>query len=436
MRQIVVKDNLLSKEELSDGELGTLAPLAGVKLGELAAQNKVLWVFPQVIGEHGDQIEDKVLFEIVGKKIAAGNVAGFFGVGDVSVQIRSRFDDGEGQYFLHYMLKKVLGMNVVKMEATSDKEGVWDWLVYLFPYVLKRAMAQGMYRTYRWREMNDARVRGPIDVGRFIREDVPFGGAVAYRVREYTANNALNHLVRHTIEFIRGGRLRFVLEEDAEVRAGVARIEEATGDYVRGARRKVMMENLRAVRHPYLTEVTNLQRLCLQILRGEKMSFGADEERVRGILFDVAWLWEEYLATVLGPLGIEHPQNKTGKSPHWLYEGKKQRIYPDFVGADFVLDAKYKRGEIGREDRFQLISYLHVLKAGRGILVYPYSGDEGTGLKWEGELNGWGGKIGTYRFGVPKGVVDFKAFEGAMRVSEVEFENFAAGYCNANGNMV
>ena len=436
MSRIVVPDNSRSAAELTEDELSELAPFAGVKLGELAARQKGLWVFPQGIGEHGDGIGEETLFEIEGKKFAAGNVVGFFGVGDVSVQIRSRFDEGAGQYFLHYMLKKVLGMNVVKMMATSDEESVWDWLVYLFPYVLKRAMAQGMYRTYRWRERNDARVRGAIDIGRFIREDIPFGGAVAYRAREYTANNALNHLVRHTIEFIRGGRAAHILEEDAEVRAGVSRIVEATGDYVRGARRKVMMENLREVRHPYMTEVTNLQRLCLQILRGEKMSFGVEEERVCGILFDVAWLWEEYLAVVLGPIGIEHPQNKVGKRPYWLYEGKKQRIYPDFVGVDFVLDAKYKRGEICREDRFQLISYLHVMKAGVGILVYPFAGDAGAGLEWEGELNGWGGKIGAYRFGVPKGAADFVAFEGAMRSAEVEFGNFAAGDCKLVGNMV
>ena len=436
MSRIVVPDNSRSAADLSEDELRELAPFAGVKLGELAARQKGLWVFPQGVGVHGDGIEDETLFEIEGKKFAAGNVVGFFGVGDVSVQIRSRFDEGAGQYFLHYMLKKVLGMNVVKMMATSDEESVWDWLVYLFPYVLKRAMAQGMYRTYRWREMNDARVRGAIDIGRFIREDIPFGGAVAYRTREYTANNALNHLVRHTIEFIRGGRAAHILEEDAEVRAGVSRIVEATGDYVRGARRKVMMENLREVRHPYMTEVTNLQRLCLQILRGEKMSFGVEEERVCGILFDVAWLWEEYLAVVLGPVGIEHPQNKVGKRPYWLYEGKRQRIYPDFVGADFVLDAKYKRGGICREDRYQMITYMHVMKAVRGVMIYPFMGDEGAWVEWEGELNGWGGEVGAYGFGVVSGAADFGAFERLMRESEFRLKKFAAGGCKLGGNMV
>jgi hypothetical protein len=142
------------------------------------------------------------------------------------------------------------------------------------------------------------------------------------------------------------------------------------------------------------------------------------------------------LAVVLGALGIEHPQNKVGKRPYWLYEGKKQRIYPDFVGVDFVLDAKYKRGGICREDRYQMITYMHVMKAVRGVMIYPFVGDEGAGAEREGELNGWGGEVGAYRFGVVSGAADFGTFEALMREGEFRLRKFAAGGCKLGGNMV
>ena len=42
----------------------------------------------------------------------------------------------------------------------------------------------------------------------------------------------------------------------------------------------------------------------------EKIKYDLSANKMYGILFDGAWLWEEYLATVLKKKGFEHPRNK------------------------------------------------------------------------------------------------------------------------------
>ena len=90
-----------------------------------------------------------------------------------------------------------------------------------------------------------------------------------------------------------------------------------------------------------------LQKICLKFLRHEKITFFREKDKVYGLLFDGAWLWEEYLNTILKDNFI-HPENKTRKHRHCLFEDDQlksfQSIYPDFISRTnpkSVGDAKY-----------------------------------------------------------------------------------------------
>ena len=45
------------------------------------------------------------------------------------------------------------------------------------------------------------------------------------------------------------------------------------------------------------------------ILNREEHGLGYQEQKIHGILFDVAWIWEEYVYTLL-PKDFIHPRNK------------------------------------------------------------------------------------------------------------------------------
>lgn len=393
-----------------------LGALDGKSLHELS---KNFLVFPfesarsDLVGRN-----EKFLFSLSNRDSAepsfrTGNVMGFFSLDDgTRMRITSRFDSGNKNFFLHYMLQKVCNVAVAP-RTDSDEDDLHDFLYYLFPSYLKAACRQGVYRAYVTREYNDANVRGPIDVARHIRFNVPFNGKIAYHTREYTADNNMTQLVRHTIEFIRSlefGKNLLDNAADEDLREDVESIEFATPSYSRNARRQVVAKNLRPVTHPYYTAYEPLRKLCLAILRQDRLSYGeSDAEPIAGILFDGSALWEEYLAAVFREYGVDitHSNNRSGGDGIRLFK-HGGTYYPDFYrrgsvqGEDgVVLDAKYKwlytpdstssaqvetedddkldetqqsskAFHYQRGDLFQMLAYMHCLPAQSAWLVSPF----------------------------------------------------------------
>ena len=413
---------------------------AGLSLDELQKDNPSFLVFPSCLGDNGDKINEGHLFSLTGEQMSVGNVVGFWGVDDINVRVHSRFDRDDRQYFFHYMLQRICGVNVIDMRTLPDEENLWDFLIYLFPVALKRALQQGVFRAYRVFRFDDDHLRGTIDVARYIRRNIPFAGSIAYTTREHTADNHVIQLVRHTIEFIRRYNPT-ILTLDSEMRQGVETIVQLTNDYSEKARPKVLSANLRPIRHPYYSAYTGLQRICIQILRREKISFGESEGGICGIVFDAAWLWEEYLNTVFAEdarfSGVIHPMNKRRESPVYFFEPKRAPHYPDFYdeACRVVMDAKYKNPNngINRDDLFQLISYIHVMAYRAGWLLYP---SRRSYFQEEGVLRGFAGRVGWAELCIPE-VAESNRFEDfvfSIGKSEKEFLRLLEGHCNDDDN--
>ena len=391
--RINLTDNNLGKDTFAREDIGTLFPLAGKSLYNLCCENEKLLIFPHDINEGNDHIGESSVFNIENTenpevvRITTGNIVGFIGTGNLKIKIKSRFDNGRDDYFLHYMLQRVLSFNILDLSHNNEQEDIFDFIMFMFPYFLKKALHQGLYREYRREEHNDARIKGAIDVNRFIRKDIPFQGRIAYAVRNHSNDNAMTELIRHTIEYMKTKKYgQNILTTDSETVEYVRSIIDHTPNYCRAERQQIIQQNLRLRAHPYYTEYRPLQSLCLQILGMEEIKFGEAENEIYGIIFDAAWLWEEYLNIVLQPLQFKHPENKIGKGGFTLFEyfddiGKKHhcgRRYPDFYTSKFVLDAKYKRFEnfvrmsqIDRNDLHQLITYMTRLKVDKGGFIVP-----------------------------------------------------------------
>ncbi len=437
IQECFVDDASLGSEEL-DTAKKDLERIANIKIGELSLEgNTNLLVFPRDLHRYGDEISENCIISMRNDEISTGNIMGFVGVNDTQLNIKSRFAKKDGEdYFLHYMLQKVFAINLFDIKHTTRQEDIFDFLLYLFPHFLKKALAQGLFKKYRRFEYNDANIRGPIDVNRHIRENIPFRGTVAYSTREHSYDNEVTQLVRHAIEYIRTKEHgAIILNNDPETRSCITQITLATQSYNVRERMKVINQNLRPIRHPYYSAYTDLQNLCLRILRHESIKYGQEKDKVYGVLFDGAWLWEEYLNTIFVKyqLGITHAENKMGKNGINLYENGRKCYYPDFYKQipedekgekSFVLDAKYKRlGKsvavdeqescdlnntisIGRDDLFQMITYMHVLPAIHCALVYPLERNElshSTVFKAvPRELMGFGGNITGFGIPIPE----------------------------------
>lgn len=427
-------DSRYWQDVIEDTTRDDLLRIANVQIKNLKSdESPNLLVFPRDLGYYGDDVGEGQIVSFHDDSIATGNIMGFVGVNNTQIDIISRFAKTDGEdYFLHYMLQRVFAINLFDIKHTTSHQPIFDFLLYLFPFFLKKALRQGIYKKYRRFEYNDTNVRGPVDVNRHIRENIPFRGTVAYSTREHAYDNEVTELIRHTIEFIKTHPVgNNVLACDQETKNAVIAMMQATPSYNKRERNRIINLNLRPVTHPYYSEYTALQKICVQILRHESIKYGQDKDKIYGVLFDGAWLWEEYLNTILEKCGFKHPENKKGKGGLPMFKkadndrgvtAYSQTLYPDFYKDNFIVDAKYKHlnGGVGREDLYQVVTYMYCRKAQNGGYAYP---DEKESKYRKYQLEGYKGFIHLMPFHVPQSPDTYKLFIEEIKESEDNMSN-------------
>lgn len=383
MKQLKVKDNVLTRKEDFFGISGVVKSVADKTLDQLAKEG--IFVFPEQIQDTDDLTKDQMILQSINDYYRTGNAMGFLGVGDERLIISSRFANGEEDFLFQYLLEKVLDFpNIIDLKTNVSQDNkVFNMMLFLFPYFLKKATRKGLLKTYIRNEYNNENVRGTIDVARHVKKNTPFTGNIAYSQREYAYDNDLMELIRHTIEFIKSKSFGNVLL--GRVKDEVKLVIDATGNFRASDKRKIIEANKKnVVRHAYYHDYRELQTICIFILQNQKHQIGLGNRKAYGILFDGAWLWEEYLNTLISD-EFYHPMNKAGKDAEWLFtkssNNKAGLIYPDFISKDkgrrVIADAKYKpQDNVGNKDYLQMLAYMFRFDAKQGTFLYPEVGDD------------------------------------------------------------
>ena len=394
-------------------------------LDSLSLEDRI-FIFPNDLMNSPDLEKDQKILETVNQEIKTGNVIGFLGYGQERLTISSRFSEESNDHFLHYLLQKVLNINLTSLEVgLSPEDKLYQLLVYLFSKYLQVALRKGLYKEYQRFFHNDSHVKGVLDVGNHLKKNLPFMGNIAYTTREFTYDNPLMQLIRHTIEYIKNQKGFGVLLDSN--RENMTEITRVTSSYKLADRPKIIrMNKIKPIRHAYFREYRKLQELCLMILSREKHGLGSQAQKVHGILFDVSWLWEEYVYTLL-PKDFIHPRNKDKTDGISVFSNRERKVFPDFYHKELkiVLDAKYKKLEftergINREDLFQLISYSYILEAEKAGLVFPSK--EKVVDNEIGKLAGYGALLKKWSIQIPLKSSSYDEFCEMMENSEENFK--------------
>ena len=342
-----------------------------------------------------ESADDAPVFSIVGGDyesayLETGNCMGVVKIRDadrnieVQLSIGSRFDQSSRQYFINHLLSRVIGGSFVS-EVDSGPDSYWEMLLaFLFRKRLLEASRAGLFRCYQKICHDDLRFRGKLDIDLHIRRNIPFIGRLAYTNNEITFDNPLNHLVRHAIRRVTEKWPYFFIGEKP-LTDFYHELERNTPSWQKRKAIACIAENQRPVKHPYFHSIYEpIRKLALRILRNEGITPYSGTDEVEGIIFDGAWLWEQYLWTLLRPLGYEHPDNKA-KSGQWRVLG--ETFYPDFFLSKegqfkVVLDAKYKRGRREQRDILQVAGYMQLLGAGIGGLIKPIGDTSSESFSW------------------------------------------------------
>ena len=428
--QITDNQQTLNKEEFI-AEYPKISQVLLDRTLENLSQEDNIFIFPNDLQYSPDLDKDQKILETVNQKIKTGNVIGFLGCGQEKLTISSRFSNERDDYFLHYLLQKVLNINLTSLDvALSREDKLYQLLMYLFPKYLQAALRKGLYKEYQSFSHNDSHVKGVIDVGNHLKKNLPFTGNIAYTTREFTYDNPLMQLIRHTIEYMKNHKSigSGVLDNISTSREHVSEIIRVTPSYKLADRSKVIRLNqTKPLRHAYFREYRKLQELCLMILNSEKHGLGYQEQKIHGILFDVAWLWEEYVHTLL-PKNFVHPKNREKIGGISIFSNSERKVYPDFYDRvrKIVLDAKYKKLEftekgINREDLFQLISYSYILEAEKAGLIFPSI--EQTVNSKIGKVAGYGVLLKKWSIQIPQKASSYREFYEMIEISEKIFQN-------------
>lgn len=374
MKRMKIKDNSQYKKDLFSDIKTITDKIADITLKQLESEG--VFVFPELVKDAEDITKNDMIIQSVNDTYRSSNVMGFIGCGEERLIISSRFSSGAEDFFFEYLLHKVLDVpNIVNLFSDTDRDDkLFNFLLFLFPYYLKTAMRKGLYKRYVHRRYNNSDVKGAIDIARHIKKNTPFIGNIAYNQNEFSYDNGLTELVRHTIEFIK--RKPYGNNLLGKVKDEVRLVVEATEEYKFCDRQKIILQNKKnPIRHAYFREYSALQRLCIFILGHEKHQIGTGSKQIYGILFDGSWLWEEYVNSLIGDK-FYHPMNKGGKGAQRLFDGGVGLIYPDFISRNanrrIIADAKYKPiNNIGNRDYLQILAYMFRFDAKNGYYLYP-----------------------------------------------------------------
>lgn len=423
MKLLRIKDNSQVKKEFFSQVSGVTSKIADKTLEQLEKEG--IFVFPEILEDAEDITRDQFILQSVNDAYRSGNVMGFMGCGDERIIIESRFSHEGKDFFFQYLLDRVLDFpNIVDLETDADQNNrLFNLLLFLFPYYLKSAMRKGLFKKYDRYRYNDSNIKGTIDIARHITKNTPFTGNVAYSQREFSYDNHLMELVRHTIEYIKkkpyGNNLLLKVKDEVKL------VIDATGSYEPYDRQKIVEDNKQnSVRHAYFREYRALQHLCLLILQHRKHQIGVGNRQIYGILFDGAWLWEEYVNSLIKD-SFYHPMNKGGKGGQRLFGGSIGLIYPDFISRSnaprIIADAKYKPiDNIGNKDYLQVLAYMFRFDAKQGFYLYPEADSNN-------DLQLWMNKGSTYEDNVlPRNDVSVTKHGLKIPVYAESYEEFAA----------
>lgn len=437
--------------QLTEQQLGAVQSIAGRTLSQLESDG--LFVFPGVkkselspedkaakeyeLGHHDDPHILTLSASERGYQLHTNNLVGFVGCNDVEVTISSRFTGDHGpDFFLHYLMQKALRLTAIELpRSLSPKEQILRLLPLLFPAYLMRAFSQGIFKQYLRFEHNDSRPKGTIDLARHVRFNLPFVGKIAYSTREFSCDNPVTELIRHTYEVLKQQPLmRSMLSQNPAVVTAIKQLTQATPNYRPQDRRAIINANVRPCHHPLFTAYRPLQQLCLLLLRNEGgINFAPQQNKVFGVLFDISYLWEEYLATLPEFQDLVHPKNNDPDPSTKLYLAKPNalRYYPDFYlkrepfskdepCASLVVDAKYKnyaKRSLQRPDVYQLMGYMYALKAQHSVMISPVQQDDLANNHYY-QLKGYGGSIRVAYLPIPQAASSYEDFSAAMQRSE------------------
>lgn len=226
---------------------------------------------------------------------------------DITLQISSRFDTDDKNYFLSAMLLSWFDQNTMSLSEDQIHVSMDDVFHFLWVAVFKsqliKAYETGIYKAYQYFEDNSDRIRGAIDVARHIRLNAGLNnGKIATKYRKNTGDNFMNHLIIHTyleLKRLYPGIVSSVIGGDEHARSVIQFLMFQAPSYTKYDVRTVMSKLRNPISHPFFINYEGLRQTCFKILSYTGISIfdseNSSENDTQSMLFYTPDMWEAYV---------------------------------------------------------------------------------------------------------------------------------------------
>ena len=372
-----------------------------------------------------EKTKPQLFEELGGNTVQTGCYVGLLSYQGTTISIHSRFD-GEQHLFLRYLMEKVWDIPVLltpEGQVGSEQDLYILWLICQMAVQLQTAWKKGTFRTYQSFDHYDSRVRGQLDIPRYIRLSMGLNdGRMAYRTREYSPDNPYNRLFLCAVNAAeRKYRplMRRLFQQMPEYKAAVQFLRQQLPNWDQDQPRVLMKRTKKKITHPVYRRYEDVRLTARAILRWTGRESLATDKAV-GILLNMDKLWEKFLAKTLFQETQEICQQRSFDSLGYPTHNPDKPIEylttvcPDFYWEDrdggVVLDAKNRpvwgkflkwsqkmkmNAELRqkmdegskdkldkddwrniRENRYQVFSYMLALNCAHGGVIFPVKRSE------------------------------------------------------------
>ncbi len=326
-----------------------------------------------------------------------GNYIGKFKYNNTTIDIRSRFSDT----FLKRMLNFAndVFLDDVDISGQINNKSDLDYskfiIYYMFIQKLEKAFLLGLPKAYTTINHHDMKVKGKIDINRFIKYDIPFKGKISSSSREQKEIQEIIDVLYKAI---------IIIDKESKKNSGISTKNIAhikTHLKQHKSNKFVSNETItkaiksKALNNPIFAPYKKVLEYAMFIIKASNLEEKKDaKEKTFGFLVNVADLFEIYLVKLLGYRMPDWEVKHDRENELTVYDKQfySRHMYPDIVmkkdNTVMVFDAKYKRmtfrgkdnhgaGDLDRNDFFQINTYMTYydkqdgLEVIAGGLLYP-----------------------------------------------------------------
>jgi len=300
-----------------------------------------------------------------------GNYVGKFKWQDLEIDIQSRFSNTFLERMLNFANDIFLNdVSITGHESKNDLDISKYIIYYMFAQNLEKAFLLGLPKAYRSINHHEMKLKGKIDINRFIKHDIPFQGKVSSVSREQKEIEEIIDVLYKAVKIIDKNNKAFT-KNIAHIKTHLKQYR--SNKYVSNETINKALKS-KALQNPIFAPYKKVLEYARFIINGSNIEEeNKGTNKTYGFIINVAELFEIYMTKLLqkefGNWRVESPKIELYDNPKMFYQRK---IIPDIVmikdNDAMVFDTKYKRmnmqgknkngaGDVDRNDFFQINTY-------------------------------------------------------------------------------